>query len=406
MSAPAASCEPDLNEELVRKLKTAARTTGALPAAQVQFLNINDLAARSGRHWPAVNDRIRTGSLSYIRGCMDADDLVIPCDDGFLILFTEGDSARHAERAQELQSMLAAFYFGEEGLETLRVQVDPRRLNSDDVRALVDSQSRAGAISATGARHQESDHDIVFWPVWAAKADLIALHLCSPNFCDQGIVRCGYDKGFQPTARHANADFADLDLAILQSASSALSRLLIRSPASVVGATVHVTTLRRRKALGDYLRALQTIPESTRQRMVVKIAEIEPGAPTSSLIEWTSLLRQHVRHVGLGFHHTDRAFDRFRHVGAWSAGIELPSHGPAPSAEIKRSLSTLIERWTRAVGPIGVRLHIEGFRSVELLAAAKRYGLDFASSEIAWPPLTQPADVISARLPERSAISA
>lgn len=402
-----APTEPDLSEQLVRKLKTAARTTGALPAAQVQFLNIGELAARSGRHWPAVNDRIRTGSLSYIRASLDADDLVIPCDDGFLVLFAEGDSASHAARTQELQSTLAAFYFGEEGLETLKVQVDPRQLNGGDIRAIVDNRgSGAEATTTEAAAQQQGVHDIVFWPVWAAKAELIALHLCAPTYCDQGVVRCGYDRGFRLNGCHADGDFGQLDLAILRSASAALARLLVQSPASVVGAAVHVTTLRRRQALRDYLRALQGIPESTRQRMVLKVAEIEPGTPTANLIEWISQLRQHVRHVELGFHHSERAFERFRSVGAWATSIELPSHALAPSADTKRSLNTLMERWTRTVGAVGARLHIEGFRSMELLATAKRNGVDFASSEIAWPPLPQPTEVISARLPAQSAISA
>lgn len=401
MSRPTPSTEPDLSEQLVRKLKTAARTTGVLPAAQVQFLNIGELAARSGRHWPAVNDRIRTGSLSYIRACLDADDLVIPCDDGFLVLFAEGDSASHAARSLELQSTLAAFYFGEEGLETLKVQVDPRQLNGGDIRTIVDSRR-----SDAEAPAQQGAYDIVFWPIWAAKAELIALHLCAPNYCDQGVVRCGYDRGFRLSARHADTDFVQLDLNILQSASAALAQLLVRSPASVVGAAVHVTTLRRRPALRDYLHALQGIPLSTRQRMVLKIAEIEPGTPTASLIEWTSQLRQHVRHVALGFHHSERAFERFRNVGAWSMGVELPSHGPAPGTDTMTSLNTLLQRWMRAAGPAGPRLHIEGFRSMELLATAKRNGLDFASSEIAWPPLPQPSEIISARLPVQTAVRA
>lgn len=399
MSRPTVSTEPDLSEQLVRKLKTAARTTGALPAAQVQFLNIGDLAARSGRHWPAVNDRIRTGSLSYIRACLGADDLVIPCDDGFLVLFAEGDSASHAARTLELQSTLAAFYFGEEGLETLQVQVEQRQLSGGDIGALVDNRRSEAEATTTESIAEQSAHDIMFWPVWAAKAELIALHLCAPNYCDQGVVRCGYDRDFRLNARHADTSFAHLDLAILQSASAALTRLLVQSPASVVGATVHVTTLRRRQGLRDYLQALQNIPASTRQRMVIKIAEIEPGTPTTNLIEWISQLRQHVRQVELGFHHSERGFERFRNVGAWSVATDLPSHAPAPSAETKRSLHTLMERWMRAVGPAGPRLHIDGFRSMELLATAKRSGLDFASSEIAWPPLPQPLNIINARLP-------
>lgn len=406
MSQPTTPAEPDLSEQLVRKLKTAARTTGVLPAAQVQFLNIGDLAARSGRHWPAVNDRIRTGSLSYIRACLDADDLVIPCDDGFLVLFAEGDSASHAARSLELQSTLAAFYFGEEGLETLKVQVDPRQLDGGDIRTIVDSRRSDAQAAAPQAPAQQGAHDIVFWPVWAAKAELIALHLCAPTYCDQGVVRCGYDRDFRLNARHADTAFAQLDLAILQSASAALTSLLVRSPASVVGAAVHITTLRRRPALRDYLQALQAIPQSTRQRMVLKIAEIEPGTPTASLIEWTSQLRQHVRHVALGIHHSERAFERFRNVGAWSMGVELPSHGLALSADTKSFLNTLMERWMRAAGSVSPRLHIEGFRSMELLATAQRIGLDFASSEIAWPPLPQPSDIISARLPAQNAMGA
>lgn len=402
MSQPTAPIEPDLSEELVRKLKISARTTGALAAAQVQYLNISDLAARSGRHWPAVNDRIRTGSLSYIRACVDEDDLVIPCDDGFLVVFTNGDSARHAERAAELQSTLAAFYFGEEGLENLGVQVDPRQLNGDDVHAFVSSNRRLDTKIETAAA-QEGAHDIVFWPVWAAQSELIALHFCAPNYCDQGVVRCGYDKNFRLNGQHADPDFAQLDRAILQNASTALARLLVRSPASVVGATVHVTTLRRRRDLGDYLRALQAIPESTRHRMVIKIAEIEPGTPTANLVEWTNVLRQHVRHVGLGLHYSERALDRFRSVGAWSAGFELPSHGPAPNLATMKSLQGLVEPWVRSTGPMRLRLYIEGFRSMALLATAKRIGLDFASSEIAWPPLPQPAHIVGAPLPTQTA---
>ena len=94
----------------------------------MQYLNISDLARtirtslagrqRAHSHWLATD----------IGACVDADDLVIPCDDGFRASSPKATAPANAERAQELQSMLAAFDLGEEGLETLQVD-DLRRLN-------------------------------------------------------------------------------------------------------------------------------------------------------------------------------------------------------------------------------------------------------------------------------------
>ncbi|MBL8548640.1 MAG: hypothetical protein JNJ73_01545 [Hyphomonadaceae bacterium] len=388
-------------DEVLLKLKAVAKTNRTVDAAQVQIVNLDEIIRRVGHHWPLVRDRIRAGSVDFLRGCVGPDDIIIPCGDGFLVVFAHGEAQDLKARCAEIQALLTAFYTGEEGLESLRARVEEMTLEQGALAQLMSSPP-APAKAAPSPAH--GDHQIVFQPIWTAQAQFIACHFCTPTFCDMGVIRCGYDAHYARTGEHGAQSYAELDHAVLDAAADGVEGLLLRGGRGVVGFTVHAATMRHLRTRIAYLARLRALPAAVLERLVARIAEIEPNTPHSVLTEWVGQLRAHVRQVALQLHHTEPTFQRVVETGAWSIGAALPQHRRDADGAALKHLVDLVGGWGRAARGRHLKLCVEGARSEALLAAGASAGVDFFASDVFWPPRQAPADAAEAPAPHSEGI--
>jgi hypothetical protein len=381
--------------EAVTRLRAAAEEDRTFDAAQMQLINLPEIIRNAGPHWQRLKDKIRTGSVAFLKGCLGDNDIVLPAGDGFLIIFAEGDAGTLEQRALEMRHLLLEFYLGEEELKRLHISVTHRELNSRDLKAL------ATAPAPKAARTPAPTHASAFAPIWSAQAQMVASYQCVPSHA--GAPRYGYDKHFAETGALEHRDFLELDLGLLDVVEAAMGRYDVEEARPVIGISVHSTTLQNRTARGAFLERLARIKPEHLKHAFVRIAEIEAGAPLINLADWAGLLRARVKNIALEFHASEKVAPNLAQVGVWGAGYVLP-----PGAETAPDIVAQVRqfrRWGEGLTRQRLRFILGQVDQPGLIRLAAQAGAAFMTSPHFWPYEQWPGAIISAPPPQAAAHS-
>jgi hypothetical protein len=373
-------------ERLAARVRTSARDDGLIETAQVKLLGLDEVRAAAGSRWPRMREHVREGSVRIIAQRIGADDAVIPCGDGFLVVFADATPEQTQSRCAEIRDALLAFYIGEEALASLRASVERETASATDLADLV-----SGSAAPSTPPRQRNDLTLGrYWPLWSARHLAVAAYLCGPAIRSGDGMRQGYAEDFLDKGAHAARDYLDLDLCLMEQACAAAE-----AGAAPIGLTVHVTTLQTRRSRSTYLEHLAANASPANQRMFIAIAEIEPGTPLMSLTEWTTALKQYVPRVALDLHHSDRAIGALASTGAWAAGYHLAGARIISSAQASAALNDL-DGWCRTLRRQGLMPFVNGFQDAAFLDLASYSDLAFASGEKLWPSQNQPTGLVAA----------
>jgi hypothetical protein len=372
-------------ERLASRVRASARDGGLIETAQVKLLGLDDVRTAAGARWPRMREYVRAGSLKIIAAHLGAEDSVIPCGDGFLVVFADAAKEAVQKQCEALRDALVAYYLGEEALKSLRAGVEHEAITAASLASFV-------AKSDPDAHLSELRNELQlgrFWPIWSMRHGAIAAHLCAPAIeTNNGRMRLGYAHDFLEKADHRDRDYLDLDLCLLEQACASAER----NGASPIGVSVHSTTLQSRKSRKTYLDHAAANATRPQQRMFISVSEIAPGTPLISLNEWSNALRRIFPRVAFGFHHSDRALSALGSTGIWAAGYHLPPGGAGATANLRGILNEL-NAWCRTLRAQGIQPFIHGFDANALLDLASYSDLGFASGDGLWPCQGAPSAV-------------
>lgn len=373
-------------DKITDRLKSLSRDGGSIEAAQVKLIGLDEIREAAGDRWPRMRERVRTGSLSILAHHTGPEDVVIPAGDGFLVVLSECSPGQTQQRCQAMRDALLAFYLGEETLKSLRPEVNNRVLTAEGLTDLIAASAHTGE-TVSRPRFVAKSHgaEIAQMRIYAAHERRAAAHIFAPVTFERGARRMAYNPDFILDGSHAKGDFLELDIAILDRALTELSRQKALGRTSVVGISVHATTMQLRRARETYLSWLAEIDPEIKRTMFVCIAEIEKGTPLISISEWTSSLRAHLPRIWLDFHYTDHAIASMSGSGAWAAGFHLPIYSGAQKGPRAQRTLEQVSFWTKALHGQSMRLFVNGFQEGEFLQQAARIGVDFATSDTLWP---------------------
>ncbi|HVY85355.1 MAG TPA: hypothetical protein VG943_09490 [Caulobacterales bacterium] len=366
-------------------------------AAQMQLINLPEVIASVGSQWPKVKAKLGAASVSFLKGCLDETDVVIPAGDGFLIIFDkQADPAQLKARAEELRGLLLEFYRSQEELRELGLAVEMRRISSSDLRGLL---SAPQAPSRTPPQHR-----MRFAPMWSPGPQAVASYACVPVFEDRSGERFGYDRGYAEEGENSHRDYCELDLRGLELVQKALQGYDLDRAVPAVGVSVHSTTMQNRLARSAFLERLARLPQARMKYAFVRIAEIENGAPLITLADWCGMLRARVRNILLEFHHSTQAPPNLSQIGVWGAGYRLPRSASREGAD-SSAVSLQFQRWALGLGRQRAVFFVDDLRRPGLIQLAAGAGARFITSDNFWPLLDTPGGVYGSPAPQGPTVS-
>jgi hypothetical protein len=375
--------------EAVEKLKLAAVDNRHVEAAQMQLINMTEVMQAAGVNWRECRERIRVGTTSFLKGCLADGDIVIPCGDGFLIIFANGNIDEVTRQTETIRELLIQFYLGQDGLERLQVQSKRQSLPAKALHALASDELII-------ERRPENEHKFMFAPVWCARREIIAAYFCSPFVESDGRRIYAYDEAFVDTGASAADDFLATDLEALDVVEMHLQTPNEAEIKPMIGAPVHASTLRKRTSRVAYLRRLNQVPPEATRRLMVRISEITRGTPVTTIADWVGQLRGKARNIVLQFHHSEPLAAQIEQTGANGAGFFAPRQ--LESAADASMVRAHVRAWAMKLAQAKMAFFLDDLCNAATARRAVELGANFLSSSVLWPCVSEPGEVRRAPL--------
>jgi hypothetical protein len=374
--------------EVAQRLRRLAQADRTFSAAQMQIINLQEIIRNAGPNWPRLKDKVRAGSMAFLKGCVADEDVVIPAGDGFLIIFAEGDPVALTRRSEELRALLLQFYLGDSVLEKLGVAVECKRIASSELGTMLPPTAKPRAESTT--------RSYVFAPAWSPRAKMVASYMCIPVHRGCDGAHYGYDLSYAEDGRSAFRDYCEVDLNMVEVIETALGRYAQGAVRPALGLSVHATTLQSRSARMAYLDRLARVPPEMTKHLFVRVAEVEPGTPTITLADWAGMLRSRLRHIVLEMHHTQAAPPNLSELGVWGAGYQAPPYFSRGSVHMF-SPAQQVRKWAHALS--AHRFLLTGLCEPAQISLAEQAGVALVTSNRFWPFSQWPGGVMPSPSP-------
>lgn len=374
--------DASFNEALV-KLRAAANSDRVLEVAQMQLINIGEIIAAAGFGWSKLKEKIRFGTLSFLRGCLDDEDIVIPCDDGFLVIYENGDADAITRRTEEIRHLLIQFYLGQEGLERLRVQAGRQSMPARALHALASEDALIDVTAVTA-----DPKTFLFAPIWHTKRRAVVAYFAGPVAGAPDGRAFVYDSGFGDSGLTKGDDYLAVDLGVLERARTYLETAPCGAAQAAIGVSVHASTLQRKARRALYLSQLNDVARRHRRLVSARVAEIGRGTPISVVAEWVGYLRAQLRFVYLQFHHLEAPPARLELTAATGAGFVVPleiNEERAPNVAFMHR----VQLWAAYLAGRHMVLYIDNVGPGWLLERADKLGIQLVSSPH-WPCVEHP----------------
>ena len=377
---------PPFPQSLSARLKQLAQLHNQISAAELQVINLGEVAASFGDRWETARPRVFNTALHFLKKRLAEYDTLIPCSDGFIVIFGEAQGQAAELAGAKLADALNKFFMGDEALARCKVACKHMSLGLDQIEGLItslqeSSEQRAvqGALSSAAERSWQ--YQIRFRPMNDVKKNFIVTYFTEPVDQRGRPFRPDENEG-STTARRAHID---LDLAVIEAGVGALREIVGSGGRIIVGLTVHVESLADQSRRHLVLDALGNIDPELRRYLAVRLTHVPPGFPRFHLDEHIRLLHQKQIRLGLDLSTDDPNTDVFRHPCLSLFGFHLSAGAAGSFRDHGSPLVAQLRAKSRRLHEAGKRLAVIADGAANLSAIAKELDADYISSLDLWP---------------------
>ena len=392
----------ELPKSLSDRLLEIAQARPQLDVTQLQIINLEDVREAYGDKWPEVRVRVFETSINFLKNRITPEDLLIPCGNGFIIVFgsIEGTSAEIA--GLQLARALNNFFVGEEGLEHFRFRCKHQTLEIAGIANLVRALSAivpSEPITGTLAEEDTNKISFKFQPLWDAKHEALSTYRTRAyDAKGQPLDNDDHD-GAYASGRGKLAH----DLASIATSVSALERLLKQGDQAIIAMTLHASTLADTKQLSEILQTLEAINHSMRRYLMIILGDVVHGYPRYHLDENVRLLTQKIERVAIELSFDEPDIQSISASPAWALGYPIPRLQHPLLAASVTSVASRVQRDAKQATKHGKRLIIGCDGEPTLVPHCRAAGADYIGCRDLWPALNFPRSVQRAELPSPAA---
>lgn len=363
-----------MSSSLLIQLKARLSDSDQIDVSRYQFVNLDAVQRAAGARWSDLRNRAFLATRSHIERRVNADDLIVQCATGFLVIYATLTGADAARKTASIKQDLESFFLGEEGLQKLQVKTSNAPMSMDGIQAALadtDIQIEEADIEPQGSdaspeppRGTVALAELKFDAIWDAQREAVASYFARPvSDIEQQV---GWAPDLANHLRRAD-DRLSYDLEVLDQAARALGQLIASGSRCALVVPAGFGSLVQPITRSKYITAIASLPAEIRTLIWLRIEDAPYDAPVAHLEETGRIVARRVGQVFVHTRLTTPSFDGYAHSQANWIGADLPGRYTAGTrAEIDHFLA-LAQRH-------GLPAYFDGCDRWEHARAASRLG--------------------------------
>lgn len=388
------------------RLRAVARNGQSIDIAQIQFVGLDEVRAAYGDRWPKERERIQAIAQSFIGKRLRREDILIPCENGFVIVYGNVDSVDTALAAHAVGRSLSTFFTGEPATRSVSVDVLHETVSAKELPRFLQglsgtdvSAARCGDAPPGSA--DPSAFSLRFQPLWDVPNQAIAAYFAEAIDPASGERISGY---------HFEADvpsptrLLEIDEITLRASETAMRTMFQSGRKAMLGVSVHVSSLMKVENRSRLLHVIASLDKELCKYRAVRLSGVGPGFPRLYLRDTVGFLRARLPKVYISMNATEDDF---------TVGLDSEASGLcftwAPSSRVldASGFSARVQRAAASIHSRSKRLIVEGRLSQAQASQCVAAGVDALASPLIWPPGKFPDGAVrwpASRLDERATL--
>ncbi|MEN0652495.1 MULTISPECIES: hypothetical protein [Hyphobacterium] len=294
---------------------------------QFQIINLDRVREGAGNQWERLKSKIFAVSAHFIEKRISAEDVLVRCNEGFLVVFDALDAPAAAERVNAISTELNLFFLGDEILRSLNVRSSASRLDTAELHAMFAVSGRLPAQPdlpgdpsaesvALAPRRRVIDIDfrrersVIYRPIWDATRNAIATQFVVPRLIEKRTRQTYFGRDTL-RGRTEPRDHLELDRHAAHAGMNAFRTAFGKGRTVALCLPVGIQSLALRSTRVALFETLTAIPCEMRRYFRLMVEGIGPGTPVSTIRETLGICHAFSPGVIVSLGRDPLAFDRF-----------------------------------------------------------------------------------------------
>lgn len=385
--------------EVISALKERLKGRGHIDLGQFQIINLDLVRLKTGERWSTIREKIFSISEHFIEKRLDSADVLVRCNEGFLVIFAALDQEAAGRRTEQISTELNCFFLGDEILRSLRIRSRSERVSTARLAEIMAARGAHDSPEVATPTRPANDNrqngltgqttpinfdfrrkeSVVFRPVWDSRHHAVTTQFAAPRLTEllTGRTCFGYE-----TLRGGDKsqDYFELDRRTADEGIRHLAEGVGSGRHLSVCVPVHTRTLLTRATRLQFFNLLATLPDYLRRYFFIRIDGIDSGTPASTIQDMCRTLHPFAASTLARLPANYRHFDRFAGCGVTVIGCDLPDH--RFNEAISPSVLETIERFERGAALLKAATYFAELQSLRVLKRAMSGGNRFFTGNL------------------------
>jgi len=396
-----------MTADLKTFIKRAMSRGERIDVGQFRLVNLTAVREKAGENWPTAKKKVFTAGTQFLARRLSENDAVIPCEEGFLVLFAETPEDPAAFLA-ELGDALMAFFLGAPETSGLGIESEASRVAADEITQLATMTAspppapKAAPKAAPAAAEipkpaqmprsrpvsECEDEDVLaqYRPLWDAQKQSIAINAALAKVVVGGRAlegRRAISTGMSKISQ------IDLDMCALDAAIGMITAFARKQKRIRLRIALHASCWADRDHRARLSARIETMPAPARKSLLVRIDGLtdQPQSQAEALAELGELGVGLMAEIPFG--ETELEAFAACPVSLFSCASPAPTN--ANSEGMMDHDARALNQMVKAAAARKAATYLHDVRDLLVLKAAMASGVRFFSGQSVVPDRTSPA---------------
>jgi EAL domain-containing protein (putative c-di-GMP-specific phosphodiesterase class I) len=146
----------DMQIDVQNKLRDVLTGSDSVEIGQFKWVNLEMVREQAGEDWSNLRGKIYDTSAKFIERRLGEHDVLLRCQGGFMIIFSDLEGDEAADKVEEISLALNVFFLGDKILRNLKIEAEARSITTAEFMQIV---STSVALDQTSSSMGDEEFD-------------------------------------------------------------------------------------------------------------------------------------------------------------------------------------------------------------------------------------------------------